>query len=66
MSADGGPRAIVAALAANLGIATTKALAFPGAVTAADVATAIDAAESRVRAVVPIATLIYLEPDLRR
>jgi cation diffusion facilitator family transporter len=34
--------------------------------TAADVARAIDAAEQRVRAVAPIATLIYLEPDLDR
>ncbi|MET0787977.1 MAG: cation diffusion facilitator family transporter [Cellulomonas sp.] len=33
---------------------------------AADVAAAIDAAEVRVRAAVPIATVIYLEPDLRR
>lgn len=38
----------------------------PVAATAADVATAIDAAESRVRAAVPVARLIYLEPDLRR
>jgi len=37
-----------------------------GATTAADVATAIDAAEQRVRAAVPIARVIYLEPDLRR
>lgn len=37
----------------------------PGVSTAADVAAAIDAAEGRVRAAVPIATLIYLEPDLR-
>jgi cation diffusion facilitator family transporter len=34
--------------------------------TAADVAGAIDAAEQRVRAAVPIARVIYLEPDLRR
>ncbi len=33
---------------------------------AAEVAAAIDAAEQRVRAAVPIATVIYLEPDLRR
>jgi len=33
---------------------------------AAEVAAAIDAAEQRVRAAVPIAALIYLEPDLRR
>ena len=37
----------------------------PAAETAEDVAHAIDAAEDRVRAAVPIATLIYLEPDLR-
>src|SRR3954466_13248736 len=34
--------------------------------TAADVAADIDAAEARIRAAVPIARLIYLEPDLRR
>lgn len=33
---------------------------------AADIAAAIDAAEVRVRAAVPIARVIYLEPDLRR
>jgi divalent metal cation (Fe/Co/Zn/Cd) transporter len=33
--------------------------------TAADVATAIDEAERRVRAAVPIARVIYLEPDIR-
>jgi cation diffusion facilitator family transporter len=38
----------------------------PAANTAADVAEAIDAAEARVRAAVPIARAIYLEPDLRR
>ncbi len=32
---------------------------------AAEIAAAIDAAERRVRAAVPIATAIYLEPDLR-
>jgi divalent metal cation (Fe/Co/Zn/Cd) transporter len=31
---------------------------------AADVARAIDAAERRVRAAVPIARVIYLEPDI--
>lgn len=34
--------------------------------TAAEVARGIDAAEARIRAAVPIATLIYLEPDLDR
>ncbi|GAA4347121.1 cation diffusion facilitator family transporter [Angustibacter luteus] len=33
---------------------------------ASDVALAIDAAERRVRAAVPIAQVIYLEPDIRR
>lgn len=37
----------------------------PGAASAGDVARAIDDAEKRVRAAVPIARLIYLEPDLR-
>src|SRR4051812_47261764 len=37
-----------------------------GATSAADVAAAIDAAEARVRDAVPIARVIYLEPDLRR
>ncbi|MFJ6725557.1 cation diffusion facilitator family transporter [Streptomyces sp. NPDC091281] len=32
--------------------------------TAAEIATAIDAAESRIRAAVPIARVIYLEPDV--
>lgn len=34
--------------------------------TAGEIARAIDAAEVRVRAAVPIAAVIYLEPDLRR
>ena len=33
---------------------------------AADVAAAIDEAERRVRAVEPVARVIYLEPDIRR
>ena len=41
-------------------------IAVPGAVTAAEIATTIDAAEQRVRAAVPIARLIYLEPDIDR
>jgi divalent metal cation (Fe/Co/Zn/Cd) transporter len=34
--------------------------------TAAELARGIDAVEARIRAAVPIATLIYLEPDLDR
>ncbi|GAB3685188.1 cation diffusion facilitator family transporter [Angustibacter aerolatus] len=41
-------------------------IAVDGADTAAYVAQAIDAAEQRVRAAVPIARVIYLEPDVRR
>jgi hypothetical protein len=37
----------------------------PGA-TLADAAAAIDAAEARVRAAVPAARVIYLEPDVDR
>ena len=40
-------------------------IAVPAASSAADVAAAIDAAEARVRDAVPLARLIYLEPDLR-
>jgi cation diffusion facilitator family transporter len=41
-------------------------IAVPAAVTAAEVADAIDAAERRVRDAVPIARIIYLEPDIAR
>jgi cation diffusion facilitator family transporter len=41
-------------------------LAMPASATLADVAGAIDAAEQRVRAAVPAARVIYLEPDLDR
>lgn len=41
-------------------------LAMPPGAELADVAAAIDAAEARVRAAVPIARVIYLEPDLDR
>jgi cation diffusion facilitator family transporter len=38
----------------------------PGATTAADLAQAIDSAEARIRAAVPIARVIYIEPDIYR
>ena len=41
-------------------------VAVTGSESAADVARAIDAAERRIREAVPIARVIYLEPDLRR
>jgi cation diffusion facilitator family transporter len=41
-------------------------VAMPSTRTLADVADAIDAAEARVRAAVPAARVIYLEPDLDR
>jgi cation diffusion facilitator family transporter len=41
-------------------------VAVPAAITAAEVAQAIDAADRRVREAVPIARVIYLEPDIDR
>jgi cation diffusion facilitator family transporter len=41
-------------------------IAVPGAESAARVAAAIDAAEARIRSAVPIARVIYLEPDIDR
>src|SRR5215475_4934243 len=41
-------------------------LAMPAARSAAQIAAAIDDAEARVRAAVPIANVIYLEPDIDR
>jgi cation diffusion facilitator family transporter len=41
-------------------------IAVPPESTAADIAAAIDAAEAAIRSAVPIARVIYLEPDLRR
>ena len=41
-------------------------IAVGATVSASEVARAIDAAERRVRAAVPIARVIYLEPDLDR
>ncbi|WP_104524203.1 cation diffusion facilitator family transporter [Blastococcus atacamensis] len=41
-------------------------VAFRAGASAEEVATAIDDAERRIREAVPIATVIYLEPDLRR
>jgi divalent metal cation (Fe/Co/Zn/Cd) transporter len=41
-------------------------LAMPTGATLADVAAAIDAAESRIRDAVPTARVIYLEPDIDR
>lgn len=41
-------------------------IAVPREQTAAGIAAAIDAAEARIRAAVPIARVIYLEPDLDR
>ncbi len=40
-------------------------IAVPGEASGADIAASIDAAESAVREVEPIARVIYLEPDLR-
>jgi cation diffusion facilitator family transporter len=44
----------------------TAKIAVPAAMTAGELAAAIDAAERRVREAVPIAKTIYLEPDIYR
>ncbi len=44
----------------------TAKIAVPDTATAAQIAAGIDAAEKRVRAAVPIAATIYLEPDIYR
>jgi cation diffusion facilitator family transporter len=44
----------------------TAKIGVPGELTARDLAAGIDAAEKRVRASVPIAETIYLEPDIYR
>jgi cation diffusion facilitator family transporter len=44
----------------------TAKIGVPAELTAADLAAGIDAAEKRVRAAVPIAETIYLEPDIYR
>ena len=41
-------------------------IAVPATLSTAEVATAIDQAEARVRSAIPVAELIYLEPDLDR
>jgi divalent metal cation (Fe/Co/Zn/Cd) transporter len=41
-------------------------IAVAGSASVEEVTEAIDAAERRIRAAVPIATIIYLEPDLLR
>lgn len=41
-------------------------IAVPAAKSAAEVAAAIDGAEQRIRAAVPIARVVYLEPDIAR
>jgi cation diffusion facilitator family transporter len=68
--ADGGPvERVIHLRTLHLGpeeLLVAAKIAVPGAVTAAEVAASIDAAEQRVRAAVPIACLIYLEPDIDR
>ena len=69
MSTEGGTRAVVAALLANLGIAVTKFIAFFltgfSSMLAEAIAEAINAAEARAREATPDLTLLmYLEPDI--
>jgi predicted NBD/HSP70 family sugar kinase len=72
MAAEGSVKAVVTALAANLGIAVVKfvellvvaTVAVGGEDDAARVATAIDEAEEAIREAVPIAKIIYIEPEV--
>ena len=58
MAQEGSTKAIIAALIANLGIAKSA--------TGDEIAQAIDSAEANVRNQVPVARVIYLEPDIAR
>jgi cation diffusion facilitator family transporter len=67
--AGGGVRSVIHLRTLYVGpddLMVAAKVAVPHDETAAGIATAIDEAEARVRAVVPHATLIYLEPDIRR
>ena len=64
---SGGSGAGIAAVAIIMVAALVAAkIAISGADSAALVAAGIDAAERRVRQAVPIAEMIYLEPDIYR
>jgi divalent metal cation (Fe/Co/Zn/Cd) transporter len=63
------PFRIIHLRTAHLGpeaLLVTAKIGVPPELTAADLAAGIDAAEKRVRAAVPIAETIYLEPDIYR
>ncbi|MGO1315638.1 MAG: cation diffusion facilitator family transporter [Cellulomonadaceae bacterium] len=65
----GGVRSVIHLRTIHLGpeqVLVAAKIEVDGAQSAADVADTIDAAEARVRAAVPHAKWIYLEPDLRR
>jgi cation diffusion facilitator family transporter len=68
--ADGGPvERVIHLRTLHLGpeeLLVAAKIAVPATASAAEVAATIDAAEDRVRAAVPIANLIYLEPDIDR
>lgn len=65
----GGVEAVIHMKTLHLGpeeLLVAAKIAVPAASTAEEVTAAIDAAEQRVRDAVPIARVIYLEPDLHR
>ncbi|MEN3310299.1 MAG: hypothetical protein V7603_6501 [Micromonosporaceae bacterium] len=68
--ADGGPvERVIHLRTLHLGpeeLLVAAKIAVPATASAVEVAATIDAAEERVRAAVPIANLIYLEPDIDR
>jgi len=64
-----GVRQVIRMLTQHLGpeeLLVAAKLEFDGSLSMVELTRAIDACESRVRAAVPIATIIYLEPDVAR
>src|SRR5204862_4557886 len=69
ISADGGVCRVIHLRTLHLGpdeLLVAAKIAVPGTDRAAHVARMIDEAEARIRAAVPIARVIYLEPDIDR
>jgi divalent metal cation (Fe/Co/Zn/Cd) transporter len=66
VSTGGGTRAILAAFAADLGIAIAKFVAFVFTGSASMLSESIHSLADRVRAVVPIVRPSYIGPDISR
>ena len=69
LGASPGVRGVIHMLTQHLGpdeLLVAAKVEFAPSLSVAELAAAIDAGEARVRSAVPIATVIYLEPDLSR